>query len=172
MDFMTETRWFAVQTKPHQEALAAARLGQLNLETFLPRFQGDVFVCGITRLVVKPLFPSYLFARFCPLVSYDAVRHVSGVLRVVGNRHAPIPLEPEVIASLRSRIQADGYVRLQRRRLQPGEKVQIEQGPFAGWIAEVEREWDDGRRVAILLGALQQARMVIQRRWLEPCEAT
>lgn len=170
MDFWQETNWFAVQTKPFQENLAAARLRQLDLEVFLPRLQREQWVCGVARRVIQPLFPAYLFARFCPSVSGEAIRYVPGVLRVLGNRQSPIPIEPEIISSIRERIQEDGFVRLQPRPFEPGDKVTIAQGPFAGWMAEVEREWDDGKRVAILLGALQQARMVIQRRWLEPCE--
>jgi transcriptional antiterminator RfaH len=170
MDYWGETNWYAVQSKPHQESLAVARLRQLELEAFLPRLAGEQYVGGVVRRVVQPLFPTYLFARFCPLVSGGAVRYVPGVLRVVGNGHYPIPLEPQIIASIRERIQPDGLVHLQPHHFQPGDKVTIKQGPFVGWMAEVEREWDDGRRVAILLGALQQAHLVIERRWLEPCE--
>ena len=170
MSIWDETHWFAVQTKPFQELLAAARLRQLDLEVFLPRLQADQWVCGVTRRVVKPLFPGYLFAQFCPVISYEAVRFVPGVLRVLGNRQSPIPIEPEIIEDIRERIQEDGFVRLQTPPLHPGDRVTIAQGPFAGWMAEVEREWDDNRRVAILLGALQQARLVVQRCWLEPCE--
>lgn len=171
MDFSEETNWFAIHTKPHQEQLAAARLRQLDLEVFLPRLRQDQFVCGVPRLVTKPLFPGYLFARYCPLVSGEAVRYVPGVLRVVGSSKSLIPLEPEIIASIRERIQSDGFVRLQPPKFRPGEKVRIEHGPFAGWMAEVEHEWDDGRRVAILLGVLQQARLVIDRHWIESVEA-
>lgn len=170
MNFDAETHWFAVHTKPHQEQLAAVRLRQLDLEVFLPRLRREQFVGGVVRLVARPLFPGYLFARFCPWLSGDAVRYVPGVLRVVGNRQAPIPLEPEIIANIRERIQADGFVWLRPRPLEPGDKVTIAQGPFAGWMAEVEREWDDGQRVAILLGALQQAHLLIHRRWLEPAQ--
>jgi transcriptional antiterminator RfaH len=172
MDFWQKTQWFAVHTKPHQEALAAARLRQLDLEVFLPRLRQEQWVGGVLRWVVKPLFAGYLFARFCPLLSGEAVRYVPGVLCVVGNRHAPIPVEPEILASIRERLQDDGFVRLQSHHYQPGEKVRIDRGPFAGWMAEVEREWDDGRRVAILLGALQQAHMLIPGRWLLPVAVT
>jgi transcriptional antiterminator RfaH len=169
MDFWRETNWFAVQTKPYHESLAAARLRQFDLEVLLPRLQREQYVCGVPRLVSQPLFPGYLFARFCPLVSGEAIRYIPGVLRVVGNRQSPIPVEPQVISSIRDRIQADGFVWIQPRPLEAGEKVTIAHGPFVGWMAEVERELDDGKRVAILLGALQQAHMLIPKRWLEPC---
>ena len=170
MDFWQDTNWFAVQTKPYQENLAATRLAQLDLGVFLPQVRKHAMVCGATRWVIRPLFASYLFARFCPLLSYEAVRYAPGVLRVVGNRQAPIPLAPELIASVQESVQTDGFIRLEPPPLRPGTRVRIERGPFAGWMAEVEREWDEGRRVAILLRALQQARMVIDKRWLQPVE--
>jgi transcription antitermination factor NusG len=128
-------------------------------------------ICGFARLVTKPLFPGYFFAQFCPLLSYEAVRYAHGVLRVVGDSRFPIPVKPEVIASIRARVQADGFIRLQAKPFMPGDSVTIGQGPLAGWIGRVERESDDGKRVAILLGVLKQARMLVRKCWLQPIEA-
>ena len=166
MDLWQETNWFAIQTKPHQESLAAAYVAKLDAEVFLPRVKQEQMICGFARLVTKPLFPGYFFAQFCPLLSYEAVRYANGVLRVVGTRHFPIPLDSEVIMAIQNRIQEDGFIRLQRKRFLPGEKMTIEQGPFAGWIGKVESERDDGKRVAILLDAIGKARLLIERRWL------
>ena len=171
MDFWQETNCFAIQTKPFLEKLAAAGVAKLNVEIFLPRIGPEQDVCGTFRTVCKALFAGYFFARFCPLLSLDALRYTLGVLRVVGNARIPTPLAPEIIESIRTQVQSYGTIWLQPRPLQPAEKVEIDRGPFAGWMAEVEQEWDDGRRVAILLGALRQARMLIQRRWLQPIEA-
>jgi hypothetical protein len=33
-------------------------------------------------------------------------------------------------------------------------------------MGRIEREWDDGKRVMILLETLQQARVPIEKRWL------
>ena len=61
---------------------------------------------------------------------------------------------------------SDGYIRLKAPRFQPGDRVTIEEGPLAGWVGQVEREWDDNKRVAILLEAIQQARLLIEKRSL------
>jgi transcription antitermination factor NusG len=116
------------------------------------------------------LFPGYFFASFCPILSFDAVRYVPGVLRVVGPAHLPTPILPEIISDIKERVQLDGFIHLESNPFRPGDEVRIEQGPFAGWMAEVEQEWNDGKRVAIFLGALQQARLLIQRRWLQLAE--
>jgi transcriptional antiterminator RfaH len=167
MDFGQETSWYAVQAKPYRESLAAASVAKLDAEVFLPRIKQEQMVCGVARVVTKPLFTGYFFARFCPLLLLDAVRHAHGALRVVGTSRFPIPLDAEVIFAIQDRVQADGFIKLEAKPFQPGDRVAIEQGPLMGWIGKVEREWDDGKRVMILLEAIQRTRILLQRRWLK-----
>ena len=166
MDFWNQTNWYAVQAKPCRENLAAASVTELGVAVFLPRIEQEQPIGGVWRHVVKPLFPGYFFAHFCPLISLNVVRSAFGVLRVVAGRRFPIPLEDDVIAAIQDRVQVDGFVRLKTRPFQPGDNVTIEKGPLAGWMGEVERELDCGRRVALFLNVLQQARVVIEKRWL------
>jgi transcription antitermination factor NusG len=166
MDIGDDLNWFAIQTKTHQERLAAAHLERFDVEVFFPRIRQEQKVCGVYRTVCRALFAGYCFARFRPLVSLGAVRYAPGVLRVVGNEAGPLPLDPGIIAAIRAEQQADGTIRLQSRRLLAGEKVTIDRGPFAGWMGRVEREWDDGKRVLILLEAIQAARCVVEKRCL------
>ncbi len=166
MNWMTDLNWFAIQTKPYHECLAAAHVAKRDVEVFLPRIRQEQSVGGVPRTVCKALFPGYFFARFCPLVSFDAVRYAAGVLRVVGTTHAPAPILPEVMRGLQQRVRQDGYVRLEPAPLREGDQVSIIQGPLAGWMGRVEREWGDHRRVAILLDTLQQMRVLVETRSL------
>ena len=170
MDFWCETNWYAVQTKPHHEQLAAASVAKLDVEAFLPRIKQEQSVCGVPRLVTKSLFLGYFFARLCPLLSYDAVRYALGVLRVVGTSRFPIPVEEQIISSIKEHVHADGFIRLERKPFLAGDQVSIEQGPFAGWMGKVEHEWDDGKRVLILLNAIDHARLLIEKRWLRQAD--
>jgi hypothetical protein len=63
--------------------LAAIHVAKQDIQVFLPRFKCEQFVCGIARSLTKALFPGYFFARFCPLLSLDAVRYASGVIRIL-----------------------------------------------------------------------------------------
>ena len=166
MDFLRETNWFAVQTKAHSERIAASGVSRLDLEVFLPQVRQEQVVCGFRRMIVKPLFRGYFFARFCPAVSLDAVRAAYCVLRVVGSTYFPIPLASVVIDGLRASVKTDGFIQLQTRSFCPGDEVTIEHGAFAGLLGKVEREMDDGRRVALLLAELQCARVLVEKRWL------
>jgi transcriptional antiterminator RfaH len=166
LDFWHRTSWFAVQSKSRQEDLAAARLAKLDLEVFLPRIREEKPVRGGVRGVTRALFPGYFFTRFCPLESLDAVRYTHGVLRVVGSAWFPIPVASEILSGIREQIRPDGFIRIQVSGFRPGEKVIIEQGPFQGWMGEVQREQEDGRRGMILLETIQQVRMSIEKGWL------
>jgi len=170
MSIWEETNWYAVQTKLYQENLTAIAIAKLDVAVFLPEIKREQSVCGAWRLMTKPLFPGYFFARFCPLLSLNAVRYALGVVRVLGTRRFPIPLDAEVITSLQARVQPDGFIKLELRKMQPGDRISIEQGPFAGWIGSVERECDDGKRVLILLDAVEKARLRIDKRWLAELE--
>ena len=110
MDFWQQTNWFAVQTKPYQENLAAGHVAKVDAEVFLPRVKQEQMICGFARIVTQPLFPGYFFARFCPTLSYEVVRYAYGVLRVVGTRYFPIPLDAEVILAIQDRVQDDGFI--------------------------------------------------------------
>lgn len=166
MDWMNDLNWFAIQTKPYRENLAASHVMRFDIDVFLPKLRREQYICGMRRLVTKVLFPGYFFGYFCPQLSFDEVRYAPGVLRVVGTRQSPIPVAPQVIETIRDRIQPDGFVHLKTSGIESGNRVRIEEGPFAGWMGRVEREPRDDGRVAILLEAIQQARVLIEGRWL------
>ena len=165
-----ETNWFAIQTKPYQENLAAIKVAKLDIEVFLPRLKRPKLVCGASRIVVQPLFQGYFFARLVPSVFLDAVRFSYGVLRVVGTRQFPVPVDPSIISDIQDRVQPDGLLRIEPSCLKVGDTVRVEQGPFGGFMGKVEREADDGRRVTILLEAIQSARLLVESHWLVAVE--
>ena len=90
-----------------------------------------------------------------------------GVLRVVGSGRFPIPVGDQVLRDIQQRIEDDGLIRIRPRHLIPGTRVLMQSGPFEGMMGRVERELDDQKRVAILLESLLNARVLIERRWVE-----
>jgi len=167
IDIWNQTNWHAIQTKPSREDFAAANVGALGVEFLLPKAMKERWVRGCLQRIVKPLFSGYLFARFCPARSLDSVRCSRGVLRVLSSGLYPIPVEEDVIAQIHMRAEMDGCIRLlPTLSLQPGTLVTIENGPFQGFVGSVEREWDDGKRVMLLLEAMQHARVLVDRRCL------
>lgn len=159
--------WFVVQTNPREEEKALRGLMEKGFEIFFPRIK----VVRYWRLkpaeAVRPLFPSYLFARFTHPRDYPYVLWTRGVKRVVGAGDEPVPVPDEVIETIRDQMDDDGLVRV-GRRLKPRDMVRIKSGPFKGLLALFERELDDNGRVEILLQVLGfQARVQLHESLLE-----
>lgn len=166
MNLPTEALWYAVQSKPTAERVAQQSLESLGLETLLPKRRRECQVRGSWRSAVRPLFPNYLFARFNAPRSAHLVRYSRGVCRVVGCGELPVPIEDSVMADLRRRLDADGIAELTDSPWRPGDRLQVEDGPFRGWSGVFERELSDHVRVVILLEAIVPARAILSRRSL------
>jgi transcriptional antiterminator RfaH len=167
MDWLCDINWFAIHTKRFRETIAASSMDALGLEVFLPMVRVERPEPGPIRLMAKPLFPGYCFSRFDAAISLDLVERAQGVLYVVKSGAVPIPVGQEIMCEIKERVEADGLIRLQQCSLSPGDHVRIQEGPLAGMMGRVEVEMDDHKRVAILLEALWNARLVIERSWVE-----
>jgi transcriptional antiterminator RfaH len=162
-----EINWFAIHAKTRKESFAATSINALGVEILLPRIKFERSVRSVVQMATKPLFPGYLFARFCPEDSFESVKCSRGVLQVVSSGIFPIPVQGEIVREIRDRIQEDGLILIPPQLLAPGTRVSIQSGPFEGMMGKVERESDDRKRVMILLETLLNARVLIEKRWLE-----
>lgn len=170
-DLWRDVNWFAIQARPRHETFAARNIQQLGIEVLLPRIKFERLIHGAAQSGTKPLFPGYFFSRFCPEASFESVKATRGVLRVVNSGRIPIPVPEEAIQEIHGRIEEDGLIRIRPGVLAPGTLVTIHSGPFEGMMGRVERELDDRKRVAIFLETLFNARVLIEKRWLEAAAA-
>jgi transcriptional antiterminator RfaH len=167
-----EVQWFAIQARPGAEAVAESNLRALPIETLLPLVRRPVHhATRASRMVLRPLFRGYLFARFCVAVSLRAVSYSRGVLRVVGGGAQPWPVHDAIIAEIRERIGPEGCIELGERPFRVGDSVRITTGPLSGWAGIFDGELSDAQRVVILIETLRQGRVVIRRDCLELSEA-
>ena len=167
LDLWRENNWFAIHAKPRRESFASKNVGTLGIEVLLPRIKVERLVRGAAQGGTKPLFPGYFFAQFCPENYFESVKAARGVLQVVSSGRTPIPVQEEVVREIQDRIQEDGLIRIHQQALAPGTLVKIQSGPFEGMMGRVERELNDRKRVAIFLETLFNARVLIERRWIE-----
>jgi transcriptional antiterminator RfaH len=170
-DLWRDINWFAIQAKQRRENFAATNISALGVEILLPLVKVERLQRGAPREGTKPLFPGYFFARFCPENSFESVKAARGVLQVVSSGQIPIPVNDEVVREIQGRIQEDGLIQIRAQRLAPGTRVTVQSGPFEGMMGSVESELNDRKRVAIFLETLFQARVLIDRRWIEAVAA-
>lgn len=146
-------RWYTIRTKPNKETLVEKRLGDLDLEVFLPWLRSRRRIGSRYQWALVPLFPGYLFCRLDLLHSGKSARYALGVKDFVrfGNRIAD--MEVEAIQTLRRRC-PNGVAQIQPRTYRAGEQLVIKEGPLSGLEAIFEREMRGSDRVAVLLDLL------------------
>jgi transcriptional antiterminator RfaH len=149
------SRWYVVQTQPNAEHKAVVHLARQSFATYLPRYLKRRRHARRTEIVPAPLFPRYLFVS----VDLDTQRWRSilstiGVCRMIGNGELPTPVCDQVVAGLKVREDATGYLRLDNRpQFRAGDKVIVREGAFVDWLGIYEG-MRDAERVAILLDLL------------------
>lgn len=150
--------WYCVQTKPQSEATARGNLQRQGFECLLPRLRRTVLRSGRRRTVLEPLFPRYLFLCADPdVTSLAPVRSTRGVVGLVRTAGLPATVPYEFIQSLRADVDSDGVITLPERRLHPGERITITDGPLAGLKGLYAKPQGDERALVLLeiLGGTQ-----------------
>ena len=143
-------QWYAVHTKPRQEAIAEAFLCQIDIETFYPKVAPG-----------KSLFTGYIFTRFDAETQLRLVKYSKGVSSIVSFGDKPAPVDESLIEAIKARIK-DGFVHLDPPSFTKGEKVEIKEGPLEGVSGIFDSRVKDSDRVIVLLNAIaSQSRMII-----------
>lgn len=152
--------WYVVRTKPYQEQSVESNLSRVGIEILSPRIREQKVVRRKMQSVITPLFPGYLFARFC-LSQSRMVMYASGVRNLVSFGHAPATVNSEIIAGIRERLQ-DGVVDLKVPSFTRGDVVRIQEGPLCGLEAVFQKEMIGQQRAMLLMKTLTcQVRVVL-----------
>ena len=90
-NIMSDSRWYLIHSKAHQENVAEVNLRLLGVETFCPHLR--IRELQSTRSKAQSegegLFPGYLFIRVDMKTGYRKVTYAHGVLRIVKFVTAP-----------------------------------------------------------------------------------
>ncbi len=101
-----------------------------------------------TRL--QPLFPGYFFVALdTERGPWRAVNSTYGVTKLVSFGGFPTPVPRDLVSQLMTRCAADGRL-LPLPAIEPGDTLHLKSGPFAEFVATVERI-DPERRVWVML---------------------
>jgi transcription antitermination factor NusG len=159
--------WFAVYTASNNEKRVAYRLGQKDVETFLPMYSVKKRWKNRTNVKVElPLFAGYVFVRIRPSES-KKVLEVPMVYSIVGNGRELTPVSGAEIEALR--------LGLQSREAHPfpyikvGKRMRIRCGALAGVEGIVVRSYGE-LSVVLSVDLIQQSVAVhVDADELEPC---
>ena len=143
--------WYVVRTKTGAEERAVWHLSNQGFEAYLPRYRKQVRHARKTEMVLRPLFPGYVFVcldigqkRWC------AINGTFGVVGIVQFGDAPHPIPTAMVDAIRASEDARGSVRVAPHGLQKGDRVRVREGAFADYTALLDEVSDD-KRVFLLL---------------------
>jgi transcriptional antiterminator RfaH len=164
--------WFAVQTLPRAEDKAREHLTQQNYEPSLPRLRKRRRHARRVDVVLRPLFPGYLFVHFDPTRDpWRAINSTVGVIRLVGFGDAMVPVPDKVIAALRSLEDEKGIIVGAGPALKPGQSVRILDGALVDQIG-VLLEGSGIERVRLLVRLLgREVKVVLPGELVERADA-
>ena len=162
--------WYCIHTKPNKEIQVEAYCRTLlGLETYYPQRRQYGTVRRVRRLIVRPLFPRYLFCRFDLAKLYRAVRYTPDALGIVNLGGQSAVVDDSLIGELRQWVDEGLDTSAFSPTLSSGDAVEITDGPLQGLAAVILHARNDQDRVAILLSLLStDARITIKRDSLKP----
>lgn len=163
--------WYAVRVRSQTEALVSERLTAAGIEVFAPmrKWEAQHRRTKRWRLVVAPLFETYLFARV-DIGHWRQILSAKSVMQVLGSPGAdgePVPsaIPDHVIDELRAAQHAGKFddtraarkarnEHLDLKAIFPtGRQVRLTDGPFMGMAANVDGVNGNGA-VAVLVEML------------------
>ena len=148
-------QWYVAQTQVNGEAKAAQNLLRQGYEIYVPRYLKRRRHARKIDLVARPLFPRYLFVAVDVATQrWRPIQSTSGVAHLVTNGDVPAVVPEGVVAALKSREDAKGFIKIDARlKFVPGDKVRVLAGAFMD-TAGLFDGLGDHDRVAILLDML------------------
>lgn len=162
--------WFAGRTRARAEKAVVRALEAAGFEAYLPLIERERQWADRVKRVLFPLFPGYVFLR-AQAADLSAVRRLPGLVDVVSVEGRPSPVPEEELNSVRALVagvNATGVLPSPSDFLEPGDPVEVVEGPFAG-MKGVLIEERGSTRVSVKLTTIRQALAVeLERSRLRP----
>jgi transcription antitermination factor NusG len=159
-------KWYAVFTLPQNEKSTIRHLDLRGIESFLPTYETVRVWKNRQRVkTTLPLFQSYLFVRI-QSPERAKVLQSPGVLQIVGNGKASVPLPDAEVELLRTGLSGQQFEPY--RELVIGKKVRIKSGIMRGIQGTLVRK-NTGFNFVLTLGLMNQhAAIHVDPKSLEP----
>lgn len=143
--------WFVAHTRPNAEDQAEHHLRRQGFAVYLPRYRKTRRHARRTELVVRPLFPRYLFVGVEQNSPWRSIRSTIGVSHLVTQGEMPLAVPEAVVMELRAREDSGGMIALGRQvAFAKGDPVEICKGALCARVGLFECIDDDARVVVLL----------------------
>ena len=155
---MIVANWLLLQVKPKQETRALENLQRQGGDCYCPQICVEKLSRGKRIQAEEALFPGYLFINVQPEqdgLTYTSIRSSRGVSKIVSFGAEPIKVPETLIEQIKYREQADSMGFIAKDLPQPGDSINILQGPFKG-LKAVFSHTDGMQRSIVLINLLNQ----------------
>ena len=142
--------WFILQFKANSHHQAVKNLNRQGFETFLPLHNSTSRKASRFINTSKPLFPGYMFIRFDKAEpEWNKINNTYGVSRLVTFNSTLRSIPTTFIENLMKRYDLSGKL-LPVKNLKKGDQVKVLNGPFANFVAIVEK-YETNQRICVLM---------------------
>ena len=151
----SQPEWYVVQAQPNAESKAVAHLGRQGFATYMPRYLKRRRHARRIDVVTAPLFPRYLFVEIDMAIQrWRSIYSTIGVSRLICAGGVPAPVPRYVVATLKDREDANGFIQLERQpQFRIGDQIRVREGVFSDCLGLYDG-MADRDRVAVLLDLL------------------
>jgi transcriptional antiterminator RfaH len=152
--------WFVLQFKFNSHHRAVKNLNRQGFETFLPLH--DTTSRRASRFIntSQPLFPGYMFIKFDRAESeWHKINNTYGVSRIITFNSVIKPIPTRFVEGLMKRYDFSGKL-IPIEKLKKGDQVTVLTGPFANFIATVEK-YEGDQRIWILMNLMGRETKIV-----------
>ncbi len=149
--------WYVAKSKPRKENWLTSSLSQLGVEVFYPQIRAR----RRGKLVMEPLFPTYVFCQFNGDASnWPAIRWAPGLSYFLSTDGIPTRVPDEMVGYLDQQVKEWNGEGHSVRRLKTGDAVKVENGPFAGLEGVFQKYMGARQRCNILIEVMGRLTIV------------
>lgn len=143
--------WFVVQTQPRAEAKAKCHLVNQGFTIYMPVYQRRIRHARRAELVLRPLFPGYLFVQInAEHQRWRSINGTVGVRQILTDGHVPRFVPDRIIEEIVAREDEAGVVSIAKPSFSPGQQVRLTDGAFAEFSGLFEEMRDESRAVLLI----------------------
>ena len=150
-------KWLVIQIKPNSYDLAVRNLERQGFETFLPKMKATIK--KENKFIHKEVlvFPGYMFvlvdSKGC---NWTKINSTYGVSKVLSFNNKPSEIPFDLIVALKNRYEECVHP-IPKEKLQKGDSIKFNYGPFVDLIAKVENV-ENTNRIWVLLEVMGKYR--------------
>ena len=152
-------KWFLAQCKPNAMHIAVRNLDNQGFTSFLPLREGTKRKGKGFQHQIRPLFPGYLFVQLdTDEGPWRKINSTRGIARLIRLGAEPSVVPDTIIAGLMARCN-EMVIIPDVETLAVGDRAQLTQGPFSGFVATIA-DVEANARIYILLDIMRQSTKV------------